>query len=95
MTKTKIKTNIFHKGEFVRSEGLVTLSEWISNDRLEPGQHISVSDINEKEGSMFNHESFYVGNCTPYMMPSNNDGGIGWDFDDPMMEKYVTEVNTF
>jgi hypothetical protein len=96
---TKTTTSIYHKDEFVRSEGLVKFSDWIKNGRVEVGQSISLSDVDFDEGSMINHEkllyTIVVGNCTPYHQPTDNDAGIGWDFDDPMMEKYVTEVNTF
>lgn len=91
-------TNIYNKkGELVRSEGLVTLRKWVMMGRLKSGQKLLIGNIEEHggrdEGELHTHTlSFWVGDCTPHIQRTTNDGGIGWDYNDPQMKKFVLEV---
>ena len=48
-------------------------SDFILQDMLTPGMKITIKDNNGRI------HSFWVGDCTPYHEPSDNDGGFGWD----------------
>lgn len=91
-------TNFYHNQNFVRSEKLCTLTEFVEMDRLAPGQKILVAEVGkDKAGGSFstNSETFWVGDCTPFEGP-NQKSEDGWNeriF--PMMKKYVIEVHTF
>lgn len=90
--------NIYNSSNnLMRQEKDCTLKEFIQMGRLKPGLLIFL--VNRKSlGDKFVHidgETIVVGNCTPYIQPSEHDGGIGWDFNHPRMEKIVTEVHEF
>lgn len=91
-------TNHYHNQNFVRSEKLCTLTEFVQMGRLTPGQMILVSEVNRDQldrATSTNSETFWVGDCTPFEGP-NQKSEDGWDeriF--PMMKKYVLEVHTF
>jgi hypothetical protein len=82
MFNTKINGN--------RIEKLCTLLEWLQTDRLKIGQKIYLATIVEDIAS--NHETLYVGNCTPYHQPNEDSGDEGWDWQHPRMSKFVLEV---
>lgn len=86
------------KDEWIRSEKPITLKEYIElNREFKPGMHFTLVERNfNTEGKPETHngwESFYVGNCTPYLNPTTNDGGIGWDMNHPRMAKYISEIH--
>lgn len=66
----------------------MTFRDWLSENKLLPGMFIVLGDEN---GNMT--ESFIIGDCTMYMQPSNNDGGIGWDDSHPRFDHWVLEVH--
>lgn len=41
------------------------------------------------------HEPMIVGDCTPYIRPTNNDGGIGWDFREDYCLLKVTKYEQY
>lgn len=87
-------TDIYCNEKLVRREKLLSLKEFVSYVRLEPGQRILIGDVSDS-GVSSNTESFWIGDATPYHKPSTNDGEIGWLYSDPMMSKMVLEVHTF
>ena len=48
-----------------------SLTEFIERKGLSPGMIIFCE----------NAETIIVGNCTPFIQPTDSDGGIGWDRD--------------
>ena len=87
----KATTNFYdHKGNYKRSMPLMTLLQWVETGNLNPGQCLLIGDM---KGDYTSHrETIWIGHATPYIQPTENDGGIGWDYDDPMMKKYLLEV---
>lgn len=88
--------NLYNRGEdrLVRSEKVCTLEEFISMNRLAPGQILLIADLEVGNNTIShkNSETIIVGNCTPYHEPSTSDGGIGWNNNHSRMKKYVIEV---
>lgn len=94
-TKLPIRATVFFSHDlFDHSEKLMTLGEFVALGRLVPGQHILVGDIDERDRSC-NTQSIWIGNATPFIEPCELDAGIGWDESNPLMQKFVIEVNTF
>lgn len=50
----------------------IMLGDYIKLGHLQPGQTLFITDGNSTE-------TLFVGNCTSYIQPTNNNGGIGWD----------------
>jgi len=75
-----------------RQEKLITLKEFIEMRRLAVGQYLYIGDIDE-QGASSNTEGIWIGDATLFHEPSTNDGGIGWNYDHPIMKKYVIEVH--
>ena len=78
-------------GYLLRNEKAITLREYFDlGKENESGTLIYLTDIfsTNKEGD----ESFYIGDCTQYHEPSENDGGFGWDYDHPRFNKIVSQV---
>lgn len=52
----------------------IPLSDFLKLNKLEPGMKITLDLKTERR-------VLIVGNCTPFMQPSNSDGEVGWDWD--------------
>lgn len=79
--------------QFVRAEKRITLKEYFElGKEFTPGTFISLVSPKDTLGGHGEHESFYIGDCTPYMQPTTNDGGVGWNLEDPRFDMYVNEV---
>lgn len=86
-------TLTYQHGKFVRREKLCTLREFLELDRLKVGQCILIGNINLDSGNSSNTMTIWIGDATLYHEPSTNDGGFGWDYEHPNMNKYVLEVH--
>lgn len=62
------------------------------NKEFAPGTLIFLYNADLPSDGHTEYESFYVGECTPFHEPSNNDGGFGWDDNHPRYSKFVGEV---
>lgn len=49
-------------------------SDFIDDGKISAGMKITI------ENDSGTTRSFWVGDCTPYHEPSDNDGGFGWDY---------------
>ena len=89
-----VKTTIFDAtGSAGKSEKGLTLREYFELDReLKPGMLFCLINTPNDAGGHTSYEDFYIGDCTPYMEPSENDGGLGWDYDNPRMDKIINEI---
>ena len=53
-----------------------TFADFLDNEfKLNPGTFIQLKSTDGNE----TRYSFWVGDCTPFHEPSDNDGGFGWD----------------
>jgi hypothetical protein len=88
MNTSMYVTKFFNNGNLIRSEKQMSVADMIRLARLQPGMKLIISTT----GNML--EKLWIGDATPYMAPSTNDGGIGWlsrDWEDVI----VTEVHTY
>ena len=69
-------TDFYHNGELKGTTPAMTLAKFMKTGRMEPGQYIKVVGA----------APFWVGDCTPFHEPSENDGGFGWG------NKYNTDL---
>lgn len=76
------------KNTLLREEKGCTLQEFIEMGRLEPGQVLHLVD--HVKGHT-NPETLFVGNCTPFHQPIENDCGIGWT-DPNLLAKSIIEI---
>lgn len=91
----KHTTDIYDtKGNLIRSEKLCTLLDYVKMERLKPGQELFIGGVKEEDGieCSFGTESIWIGLATPFHKPSENDGEIGWNYNNPRMNKFVLEV---
>lgn len=87
-------TTTFHKNTFVFAEKQLTLKEYCQLGRIKPGQQLYLADV-DSSGCTRNGKTIWIGDATPYIIPTTNDGGIGWDLNDPLMAKAVVEIYTY
>ena len=87
-------TNFYHRNKLVRQEKILTLAEFLSLGRVEPGQRLLVGDVTQ-DGRTCNVHTIWIGHATPYHAPSDNDGGMGWDHSKGLCLSFVIEVHTF
>lgn len=87
-------TNTYKNGLLINSEKRCTLKEFCKIGRFKAGQNILIGEVG-KDGTTFNTESFWIGDATPFHGPSTNDGGIGWNWNVPIMNKFVLEIHTY
>lgn len=86
-------TNSYVNGELLCREKLCTLKEYVQMERVKPGRKLLLGDV--KDGVHSNTETIWIGDATPYHAPSTNDGGFGWDYNAPIMKKFVLEIHTY
>jgi hypothetical protein len=105
----EIKTTTFHKGKKVSTRKCRTLGELLSDDpedaSLDPnftltaGQLLVLGIVRKCEVSgkefVTDKEEIWIGDTTPYIRPTTNDGGIGWSWNDGPCTKHVLEIHTF
>ena len=84
-------TNIYRKDTLIRMEKRCTLKEFIQMGRLVPGILILIGE--ENDNTIQKTERIIIGHATPYIEPSSTDGGIGWNYTEPRMNKVVVEVH--
>ena len=91
MPSYDLETKIFSLGseQDPDVQEAMTFRNWLANtNQIKPGTFIV---LGENDGNMT--ESFVIGDCTPYMQPSNNDGCMGWDDSHPRFDEWVLEVH--
>ena len=90
-------TDIWHKDMFIRSEGLVTLREYVNMGRVASGQRIMVGEVDHDTGIISNTKSFWIGDCTPKYQLTDDyvDPRTDWMDNAPYMDLYVLEVHSY
>lgn len=90
-------TNTYKNNKFIQSEKCCTLGEFVKMGRLKPGQNLFIGFVETRLGKEchYNTESIWIGDATVYHEPSANDGGFGWNFNNPVMNKFVLEINLY
>ena len=90
-------TTVFeeYNGEDRKEVKAMTFREFLENYELKPGMRL-ILVVLIREGNIeiaSSYETFLVGDCTPYIQPTTNDGSIGWCYNHPRMDKWVAEVD--
>lgn len=86
----EVNTKIYVNNVKMREEELITLENWVKFNRIEPGQKLKLW---WKEKEYWKTEIIWVGNCTPYIQPTENDGVIDWNFNSDICKRYIIEVH--
>lgn len=68
----------------------MTLREYVELGRLKVGHLLILHNL--KDGNFNCSYRIFIGDATPYIMPTDNDGGIGWDLSDPQMKDQIVEI---
>lgn len=91
----KRTTDIYNRnGNLIRSEKRCSLLKYVKMGKLKPGQKLLIGEIKEKYSIELSSDTeiIWIGHATPFHEPSENDGEIGWNYDNPRMSKFVLEV---